>query len=128
MDILQFRCHAFADRFPFPREVSGSVTRSTDMGESQNVERLRLFLSSPLPPLRGIAPEFDQTRLVWMKLQSELPHAFPQLLQKSLCISSKLKPQHGIVSVTHDEHLSARHLFRPHLRPYIEHEVQVQVR
>jgi hypothetical protein len=26
---------------------------------------------------RGIAPELDQTRLLWMQLPSELPPAFP---------------------------------------------------
>jgi hypothetical protein len=62
--LFQPRCHALADRLPMHREVTRLVVGPTDMGETQKVKGFRLPFSSLLPSFRGIAPEFDQARLL----------------------------------------------------------------
>ena len=52
---------------------------STDVGEPQKVERLRLACSTLFSTRRCEAPKFDQARLVWVQLQTELPQALPPM-------------------------------------------------
>src|ERR1700730_145455 len=63
-NILQLRCHPFADRLAVHREVARPVVGPTDVGETQKIEGLRLSFSSLLPSLSGITPEFDQARFL----------------------------------------------------------------
>src|SRR3989442_11280535 len=100
-NLLQLRCHALADRLAVYREVARLVVGPTDLGETQKIEGLRLPFSSLLPSLSGIAPEFNQARLVRVQFQPELPQPFPQLLQELLCFFSMLEPEHGIIGIAH---------------------------
>src|ERR1051325_8526937 len=61
--VLQLGRHALGDRLAVHREIPLLATSSTDMGETEKVERLRLPFPSLLPALGGIAPKFDQARL-----------------------------------------------------------------
>jgi hypothetical protein len=124
---LQLGGHPFAYRPAEYREVSPLPAPPTDVGETQKVEGLRLPCPTLVPALGGISPEFDQTSFLRVQFQSELPHPFPQLLQESLCIASVLKSQHSVVGVSHDDHVTLRHLLPPYLGPDIEHVMQVEI-
>src|SRR5712691_5693289 len=127
MNFLQLGCHTFADRLPAYREIARLVARSTYVGETQKVKGLRLPFPALAPALGGIAPEFDQARLLRMQFQSEFPHAFLQLLQKSLGVFPMLKPQHGVIRIAHDDHIALGYLLPPRLHPEIEYMVQVEI-
>jgi hypothetical protein len=83
--------HPLADRLPVHLEVSGHVILPTDVSETQKVKGLRFPFPTLGPPLGGIAPELDQTRLLRVQLQSERPHALLQLLQELLGFFPVLK-------------------------------------
>ena len=60
-----------------------------------------------------------------MQFQPERPHSFLQIGQKTLGFFPVLKSQHGIVSVSYDDHITARHLLPPCVCPDIEYVMQV---
>ena len=66
-NLSELGCHAFADRFPMDREFARLMVGPTNVGETQKVKGFRLPFSPPLPALRGIAPEFNQARLLRMQ-------------------------------------------------------------
>src|ERR1700730_2563688 len=120
-------CHAPADRLPMHGEFTRLMIGPTNVSETQTAEGLRL-LFSPLPPsFSGIAPEFNQACLLWVQFQPELPQPFPQLLQKPFCVFPSLEPQHAVVGVAHDNHLTVRLLLPPCLGPQIQHVMQVEI-
>src|SRR5450432_4398696 len=84
LDLLQLGCHALADRLPVHLEVPRLMILPTYVSETQKVKGFRLPFPSLRPSFSPIAPEFNQSRLLWMQLQSELPHALLQLLQELL--------------------------------------------
>src|ERR1035437_3963300 len=65
-DLLQFGRHALADRLPVHLEVPRLTILPTNMSETQKVKGFRLPCSSLCPPFSGIAPKFNQTRLLWV--------------------------------------------------------------
>src|ERR1700730_8027753 len=90
-DLLQLGCHTLADRLTVHLEVSRLMILPTNVSETQKVKGLRLPFPSLGPPFRGIAPEFDQTRLLWMQLQPEFPHPLLQVRQELLGFFPVLK-------------------------------------
>ena len=54
----------------------------TDVSETQKIKGFRLPFPTLRPPFRGIAPEFNQARLLRIQLQPELPQPFPQVREK----------------------------------------------
>src|ERR1700687_3503926 len=68
----------------------------TDVSETEKIEGFRTSLATQSPALGGIAPEFNQARLLWVEFQTELHHALLQFQQKQRGVFSMLKPQHGV--------------------------------
>ena len=66
------RRHPLADGLPVHHEIPSHVILSTDMSETQKMERFRLPLPTLCPPYSGIAPEFNQARFLRVQLQPEL--------------------------------------------------------
>ena len=99
----------------------------TYVGETQKVEGFRLLLFQLLPSFSGIAPEFNQARLLWVQFQPEFPQPFLQLLQKQFCVFFSLEPQHAVVGVAHDNHVTARLLLPPCFCPQIQYVMQVEI-
>src|ERR1700676_4288013 len=97
-------CQAPADRLPMHGEFSRLMVGPTNVSETQKVEGFRLPFFPLLPSFSGIAPEFNQARLLWVQFQPELPQSFPQLLQKPFCVFPALEPEHTVVGVAHDNH------------------------
>ncbi len=61
-----------------------------------------------------------------MQLQPEFPHPLPQLLQETIGVLPLLKPQHGVVGISYDDHI-ARCFLPPLVHPEIEHIMQVEI-
>src|SRR6266852_9255813 len=70
-----------------PKEQKPAAPRpAADMGEAEEVERLRLAKPRPFPLLRRPAAELDQTGLVRMQGQRKLRQPIPQFCLKPLGI------------------------------------------
>src|SRR5262249_47236050 len=65
-------------RPPLYDEAPAPVLPTTDVGEAQERERLRLALPTLPSVLGGEPPEFDQSRLLGVQGQAELLESFPQ--------------------------------------------------
>src|ERR1700730_6483818 len=63
LNLLQFRSHPFACRLATYDKAA--LLGPTVVREAQEIEGLRLPLSSLLPVPRSVSPELDQSRLVW---------------------------------------------------------------
>src|SRR5258707_645641 len=77
LEFQQFGSHPLADCLTLYRKVPVPVLPA-DVRESQKIKRFRLAFSSSFPVLIGKSPELDPARLVWVKLQPELPQPFPE--------------------------------------------------
>ena len=97
----------------------------TNVSETEKIKGFRLSFPSLRPPFRGIAPEFDQARLLRVQFQSELPQPFPQVREKPFRFCPMLKPQHCVVRIPHHDDIAVRHLLPPRLHPEIENIMQV---
>src|SRR5215469_17366844 len=64
LDFFQLGCPALADGLSLDHEVSRLVARPTKVSESPKIEGLRFALTPLFPALGGVAPEFDQARLL----------------------------------------------------------------
>src|SRR5205807_7922212 len=120
LDRLQPKPPPVAPRDPLELERAVPVF-SDDMGEPQEVERLRLVQSTLPPALGRVATELDETRLVWMQGQAVLLHALPQRRQEPLGFAFVLEPDHDIISIAYDDHVAPDALQSPVLRPGVEH-------
>ena len=95
LQLLQFRAHPFARRLA-PDDES-PLLESTVVRESQEVEGLRLSLSTRAPVRLGETPELDESRFIWMDLQPEFRQPLPELTEEPLsvlamrCVSIKLR-------------------------------------
>lgn len=87
------------------------------MGEPEEREGFRLSLSALLPIGRREAPELDQSRLLWMDLQSKLRQPFLKVVQEPLCVRLVLEAGNKIVGVTNDDDVTPRELLPPDLDP-----------
>ena len=67
------------------------------MRETEEVERFRLSLATPLVVLGGEPPKLDQAGFVGVQLQAEPVEAFPQVFVKLLGIRSVFEAQHNVV-------------------------------
>src|SRR5213593_3873865 len=124
--LLQFRQQSPSHRLPQDREPSPPRLRTT-MCEAEEIERLRLALSTPFPiPVRKPA-ELDQACLFGVQFQPKPRETFAQFSQESLGISSMLEPHDKVVSVPHDDHVALRLLLSPSVGPEVEHVVKVDV-
>lgn len=66
VELLQLRCHAFADRLTDYGEIACLPMCPTDVSETQKTEGLRSSFATLFPSFDGVAPEFDQARFLRM--------------------------------------------------------------
>src|SRR5512132_476361 len=97
------------------------------MREAQELERLRAPEAALCSLLGGEPPQADQARLVGVERQPEPGQTIGQVLAESLGVGLMLKPQHDVVGVPDDDHLTAGVPSAPVLSPEIEDVVQVDV-
>src|SRR5207237_1118491 len=90
------------------------------MGETEEVERLRLAKPRPFPLLRRPAAELDQTGLVRMQGQRKLRQPIPQFRLEPLGIGLVLKAGNDVVGIAHQDDVSLGMVASPPLRPEIE--------
>ena len=127
LDGFQLRNHSLFRRNPPDGEGFGLVTPPAVVGEAQEREGLR-FPFAPLFPFVGRkTPELDQPSLFRVKFQTELGKPIPELIQEPDGLSSMLKTQHEVVSVTDDDYIALRHLPAPDIHPQVEDVMQIHV-
>jgi hypothetical protein len=90
------------------------------MGESQKIECIRFALASLLSVCRCVAPKLNQARFVRVQFQPKLTQTFPPFLEELFGLSSMLKSQHHVVSVSHNDHVSRCSMLSPVLCPQVE--------
>jgi hypothetical protein len=112
-----------------PKEQKPAAPWPTaDMGEAQEVERLRLAKPCPLPLLRRSAAELDQTGLVRMQGQRKLRQPIPQFCLKPLGIGLVFKPGDDVIGIAHQDDVPLGMVASPPLSPEIKDVMQVDVR
>src|SRR5215469_550676 len=124
---VQLRLQPFADRLPQHRKHSVAPLLHADVRKAQEIERLRLPFSTPLPVLDRVRTELHKPRLLGMQFQVELQHSLREFRPKLIGIHLDLKAKHDIVRETHHDDLAMRSLSTPRLYPQVEHVVQVDV-
>ena len=107
-------------RLPLHDEAPAPVLPTTDVGEAQERERLRLALPALLPVLGGEPPEFDQSRLLGVQSQAELLQATPEFSEEAFGIAAVLEPHDEIVGIAHDDHVARGGPGPPLLDPQVE--------
>src|SRR5260370_17070143 len=93
LNFLKLRPHAVASGFPFDLELSAAAC-SADEGEAQKVEGLRFSEPPMSAALHCEAAELDQTGLLRMEGQRELPPSFAHRFLRPPRILSHLNPHH----------------------------------
>ena len=112
----------------FRSELKGAAPAApTDVGEAQEVERLRLAEPAAVAVRRCLTAELDQSRLLRMQGQAKPPHPFPQLRQKPLGLGPMLKAGDDVVGVAHQDDCPAGLAFAPVVCPQVEDVMQVDV-
>src|SRR6266542_2005208 len=125
-DLAQLRRHSLRDRLSQQQEAP-VLGRRAVVREAQELERLRPAEAPLLALLGGEPPEADQARLLGIQPQPKLGQALRQVSPEPLRVRAMLKPQHDVVGVPDDEHVTAGMLPAPLLGPQIEEVVQVDV-
>ena len=97
------------------------------MRESQKVKGLRFSLSSATAVASGIAPEFNQSRLLWMQRQSKYLEPFSHVSLEAFGVALVLKPGNPIIGVAHDDDIAYRMARSPLFHPQVKRIVQVDV-
>src|SRR5215469_12533033 len=127
LHLVQLRLQSLAYRLPQHRKHSVAPLPHANMREAQEVERLRLPLSTSLPVLDRQRTEFQKPRLLGMQLQVELLHSFLEFRPELVGIRFAVEPDNGVISEPHDDHFPMRSFPAPRLGPQIEHIVEVNV-
>src|SRR6266511_1816864 len=91
--LLQLRPHPLLDG-DAPEPETPVLGLPTDVGEAQEVERLRLGQAPPLPVRCREAAELDKPGLIRVQLQVELREPLAKVSQEPLCITEVLEPDH----------------------------------
>src|SRR5437879_3975841 len=97
------------------------------MRKAQEVERLRLPFSTPLPLVDRIRTELQKSRFLGMQLQLELLHAFRKFRPKPIVIRLAVKSTPDVISKTHHDYVAVRPLLTPRLDPQIEYVMKIDV-
>src|SRR6266704_7015552 len=90
LDGLESCPHAVPSRFPLDEETA-SPRFSADEHETQELEGFRLAKVAPLAVLRRMAAELDETGLVRMKRQRELPQPVAHRIPETPIVALMLK-------------------------------------
>jgi len=100
----------------------------TTVRKTQEVERLRLAVTTGSPISFRIAAELDDPRFSGVQLQPELRKALAQFCQKLLCLMTILKTHNEIVSETDHDHITVGSLLSPLVGPKVEPIMEIEVR
>jgi hypothetical protein len=125
---LSLACNRLRIGLPQHGEASVISPLPADVREAEEVERHGLPLTAPLSVFRREPAELQETRLLGMQLQLELPKALGQLLPEPLGIRLVLESEHEVVGIPDDDHVAAGLLPAPRLAPEVEHIVEIDVR
>src|SRR6266478_6490194 len=125
--LIQLRLQPFPYRLPQHRKPSIAPLLYANMRKSEEVERLRLPFSTPLPLVDRMRTELQQSRFLGMQLQVELLHAFREFRPELLGIRLAVKSNHDIVRKTNHDDLAVRPLLTPCLDPQVEYVMKVDV-
>src|SRR5271166_4547748 len=99
-----------------------------NVGEAQEVERLRLC-KAPLSPVRSRkAAELDEAGLVRVQFQIELRKPLSKVVKEPFCIPEVLEPDHEVVREPHDDHVTMCVAASPPIGPLVEDVMKVHVR
>src|SRR5260370_29900307 len=126
--LVQLRLHPFAYRLPQHCKPSIAPLLYADVRKAQEVERLRFPFSTPLPLVDRKRTELQQSRLLGMQFQVELPHSFGKLRPKLIGIRFAVKAHHDVVRESHDDDVAVRALLTPRLDPQVEYVMKIDVR
>jgi hypothetical protein len=72
-------------------------------------------------------PKRNEARLLGVQLQAKDGQTLRQVSLEPLCVRAMLKPEHDVVGVPDDEHVTAGMPLPPLLGPQVEDVVQVDV-
>ncbi len=124
--LAQLRRHSLRDRLSQQQEAP-VLGRRAVVREAQELERLRPA-EAPLPALSDGKPSTaDQARLLGIEPQPKLGQTLRQVSLEPLGVRAMLKPQHYVVGVPDDEHITAGVPPAPLLGPQIEDVMQVDI-
>jgi hypothetical protein len=104
-DVRERRSQSLLYRQSQYLEVPSSSLRAA-MRESEKVEGFRPSQSSLLAPMLCVATEFDQSRFLRVKRQSEFGETFFHGFQKVPRLFFVLKSEHTVVSITNHDALN----------------------
>src|SRR5258707_849943 len=127
LHLAQLGLQPFANRLPQDREASVAPLLPTDVGEAEEVERLRFPFSALLPVFGCERSELQQPRFLRMQFQTELPHSFDKFRPEPYAICLRLETHHDIVGKPHDDHVTAGLFPTPRLGPQVEHIMEIDV-
>ena len=88
-----------------------------EVGETKEIERLRLPQTLGHSPSGSMLPELDQPGLVWMQLQPELREPFAEVRQEPLRVFLVLETDGEVVGESHDDDVTVREPLPPPLSP-----------
>ena len=127
LDTSKLGPYALADRLA-PNCKPSKAVLPTDVGKTQEIERLRLPFSSTFPVLFSKPAEFDPARLIRVQLQTKLSQSLPQIFQESIRVRLILESRNAVIGISDDYHFALRTLLAPDVHPEIEAVVQVNIR
>src|SRR6266404_5050222 len=125
--LIQLRLQPFPYRLPQHRKPSIAPLLYANMRKSEEVERLRLPFSTPLPLVDRIWTELQQSRFLGMQLQVELLHSFRKFRPKLIGICFAVESNHNVIGKTHDDHIAVCALLSSCLDPQIEYVMKIDV-
>src|SRR5882762_9804867 len=125
--LIRLRLQPFPYRLPQHRKTSIAPLLYASTPKSEEVERLRLPFSTPLPLVDRMRTELQQSRFLGMQLQVELLHSFREFRPELFGIRLAVKSNHDVVRKTHPDDIAVRPLLTPRLDPQIEYLVEVNV-
>ena len=126
--LVQLRLQPFAYRLPQHRKPSITPLLYADVRKAQEVERLGLPFSTPLPAVDRIRTELQQACFLRMQFQVELPHSFRKFHPKLIGIRFAVEANHDVIGKSHDDHIAVRALLTPRLDPQVKYVMKIDVR
>jgi predicted enzyme related to lactoylglutathione lyase len=106
--LVQLRLQPFTYRLPQHRKPSVAPLLYADVRKAEEVERLGLPFSTPLPVVDRIRTELQKSRLLRMQFQVELPHSFGKFRPKLIGIPFAVEAHHDVIGKSHHDHIAVR--------------------
>jgi hypothetical protein len=127
LHLVQLLPHPLPHRPPHDEELP-CPGLPADMRKAQEIEALRLPLTPLLSVGRGIAPKLEDTGLLGVQLQRELPQSLAELSQEPLGVRAVLESNDEVVGKARDDDAATCVPSPPLLNPQVEDVVEVDVR